>query len=64
MTIFIAAIVHGGHYSKKRRSAHGVRLAEPGVRLAGRGARCAPGKTRGAPGRTEVGPSALRALII
>jgi hypothetical protein len=57
MTIFIAAIVHGGHYSKKRRPAHGVRLAR-------RGARGAPGKTRGAPGRTEVGPSALRALII
>ena len=64
MTILIAAIVHGGHYSKKRRSAHGVRPARPGVRLARHGARGAPGKTRGAPGRTEVGPSALRALII
>jgi hypothetical protein len=50
MTIFIAAIVHGGHYSKKKRSAHGVRPARPGVRLAGCGARCAPGETWGAPG--------------
>ena len=39
VTIFITAIVHGGHYSKKRRTAHWVRLAEPGARQAGRAKR-------------------------